>query len=203
MTERSSGSEDYPFPIAGPIRAGTSAHIGTSWAALAFTVLTAATVASAVITAPQWTALLFESAERVPAALATTAPSPVATAPPASALASAWVAQTGQPGITVGGKARIIVTFRNTGTATWRRGTPSEVRLGVVGPYVPAMAVNWMYPERPAAQSEAVVVPGGLATFSFEVRGTHPGIFRLHLRPVVDGVAWLTDQGVYVDVEVR
>jgi hypothetical protein len=42
-----------------------------------------------------------------------------------------------------------------------------------------------------------------LATFTFKVAGAAPGTYRLHVRPVVDGVAWLEDQGVFVDITVR
>jgi hypothetical protein len=189
---------------AGPIWIASGPRDGTHWTALAFTAAVAVAIAVAASTFPRWGAPILAEGETTAAKpAATAAPTPVPTPPAASALASEWVGQSGPPGIVVNGTTTITVRFRNAGTGEWRRGSPSEVRLGTVGPYDPAMAASWPYPERPAIQTEAVVPPGEIATFNFDVRGVRPGVFRLRLRPVVDGVAWLNDQGVYVDVEVR
>jgi hypothetical protein len=32
---------------------------------------------------------------------------------------------------------------------------------------------------------------------------TAPGVYRLDVRPVIDGVVWLENVGAYVDVTVR
>jgi hypothetical protein len=58
-------------------------------------------------------------------------------------------------------------------------------------------------PDRPAAQTESVVDERQLASFTFEVAGDAPGTYRLRVQPVVDGVKWLADEGVYVDITVR
>jgi hypothetical protein len=42
-----------------------------------------------------------------------------------------------------------------------------------------------------------------VVTFTFKVVGVAPGVYRLMLRPVVDGVVWLEDEGVFVDIHVR
>jgi hypothetical protein len=65
------------------------------------------------------------------------------------------------------------------------------------------MRVGWWSWDRPARQSELVVHPQQLATFSFKVAGAAPGVYRLNVRPVVDGVAWLEDDGVFVDITVE
>ncbi len=120
---------------------------------------------------------------------------------------SRWVSQTPYPTLAVGQSARVSVVFRNTGQSAWAKGTASEARLGLnrddrsfaqLG-----MALNWLLPDRPAVQEEQVVAPGQRATFTFDVRGTVPGTYPLHLRPVVDGVAWMEDEGVYAIVTVR
>jgi hypothetical protein len=82
--------------------------------------------------------------------------------------------------------------------------SPSELRLGDVGdrPLPREMRVDWAYPDRPAIQTEAIVHPQQIATFSFKVKAVAPGTFRLRLRPVVDGVTWLDDEGVFVDILV-
>lgn len=140
------------------------------------------------------------SVPTAPTQNATVRPTP----PPPTAVHSRWVTQTAIPPLAVGTTTRVTLIFRNTGTAAWDRGTPSEVRLGVVGedPTFAQldMATEWLGPTRPAAQAEAHVAPGETASFTFRVRATQPGTFHLGLRPVIDGVRWLEDEGVYVTV---
>lgn len=174
----------------------------THWGALAFTLLTAGTLVWGASQVPQLAAALI----RTPSApVATAAPRPTVapTLPPADSLASAWVGQSAYPVIGVDGRATVSVTFRNTGTATWQRGTPSEVRLATVGDWDPSMSVNWPAADRAAIQSEPVVRPGEIVTFRFEIRGTRIGTFRLGLRPVVADVGPLNDEGVYTVVVVK
>ena len=120
-------------------------------------------------------------------------------------LHSQWYTQTVAPVLTVGETATVTQQFRNVGHTAWFKNSPSEVRLGEVGarPLPPEMRVDWLAPDRPAAQTEAVVDERQLATFTFKVAGAVPGTFRLRLRPVVDGVKWLDDDGVFVDITVR
>jgi hypothetical protein len=135
-------------------------------------------------------------------------PSPTATAPlpkPAD-LDSAWVSQSAPAQIAVGAEATVSFKFKNTGKAAWTRGTGSEASLAFVGnatKFDPKMAVNWPLPDRPAVQTEPVVAPGEIATFSFTVKGVAPGTFRIDVRPSVVAVGWLRDQGVFTEVVVR
>lgn len=116
-----------------------------------------------------------------------------------------WYTQTVAPVISVGGTTDVTVQFRNVGHTPWIRGAPSEVRLGEVGPrpLPPEMRLDWLAWDRPAAQSEPIVDERQIATFSFKVAGAAPGTYRLNLRPVVDGVAWLKDEGVHINITVR
>jgi hypothetical protein len=120
-------------------------------------------------------------------------------------LHSEWYTQTVAPVIDVGGTAVVTIQYRNVGHTPWFKGGPSEIRLGEVGPrpLPPAMRVDWLTPDRPAAQSEEVVNERQLATFTFKVAGESPGTYRLRVQPVVDGVKWLADEGVFVDITVR
>ena len=120
-------------------------------------------------------------------------------------LHSEWYTQTVPPVIDVGGTAVVTIQYRNVGHTPWFKGGPSEIRLGEVGlrPLPPAMRVGWLTFDRPAAQSEAVVNERELATFTFKVAGETPGTYRLRVQPVVDGVKWLADEGVFVDITVR
>jgi hypothetical protein len=116
---------------------------------------------------------------------------------------SQWIDQTPYPTLRVGTTAPYTVYFRNTGTATWRRGlSGAQVNLGIAGDsrafFDGGMAVNWLSPDRVASTAEETVAPGGIGTFTFTVRAPPtPGAYRVPLRLVVDGVTWLDDQGVH------
>ena len=123
-------------------------------------------------------------------------------------LHSAWAGQTYPPALIPGQTTTVTVRYANTGTQTWQRGVAgSEVRLGINGDSMLysnlGMNVNWVYANRVATTVEDVVAPGQVGTFTFQVRApSTPGTYNLPLRPVVDGVTWLEDQGVYVPVVV-
>ncbi len=126
--------------------------------------------------------------------------------PPAPSLTyhSSFVDQSPFPALAPNAVTSLTVRFRNEGTATWTKGVlGSQANLGINGDNRTfaelGMAVNWLTPDRPAMQSEAVVAPGSIATFTFTVRVPQAaGTYRIPLRPVIDGRTWLEDQGVYL-----
>jgi len=133
-------------------------------------------------------------------------PTPSVVRPNASEIDSAWVSQSAAPTISVGGEAALTFRFRNAGTAVWIRGAVSEASLAFIGDdrhFDPRMAVDWPLPSRPAMQTENAVAPGELATFTFKIRGTAPGTYRIDLRPMISNVGWLRAEGVYAEVTVR
>ena len=123
-----------------------------------------------------------------------------------SGLHSAWTSQTAVPAMQPAAISQVTMLFRNTGSKTWTRGVAgSQVALGVNGDSTAysAMGLNvgWPSANRVAIQNEAAVGPGGIASFTFNVRAPFAaGTVRIPLRPVIDGVAWLEDQGVFVPV---
>ena len=134
------------------------------------------------------------------------ATSPVQRPPLASDVHAAWVGQEAPAVILVQGTADITMVFRNTGSVAWAKGTLSEVRLGIVGddPRLSEQgyAVAWPFPTRPAVQSESSVAPGDTATFRFTIRGESAGRLIIRVRPVMEGVTWLEDEGAYVELFV-
>src|SRR2546428_13128354 len=91
--------------------------------------------------------------------------------------------------------------FRNVGLVAWQRGTDKQVTIGVSGDaltYADAgMAVDWLAPTRIATTSEDLVLPGTIGTFTFKVRApTTPGTYRVPVRLVVEGLAWLHHEPV-------
>ena len=124
--------------------------------------------------------------------------------PTAETVRSQWIAQTPDPVVLEGDSAAVTVTLRNTGSTGWRRGTPQEARLAVRGNDTgfAHLGAGWPSADRVAVQNEDLVLPGGWATFTFRVRGAKPGKYVLPLRGVVDGGAWMDDQGIHTTVTV-
>jgi len=119
---------------------------------------------------------------------------------------SAWVDQTALAAMQPAATQSVTLRFRNSGTKTWQRGVAgSQVTLGVNGDRTTysalGMNVGWPSANRVAIQNEASVPPGGIASFTFAVKAPFSaGVVSVPLRPVVDGVAWLEDQGVVLPV---
>ena len=120
---------------------------------------------------------------------------------------SKWVSQTANPSLGPGETSTdITITFRNNGTKTWTKGvTGQQANLGIRNDdrTWSSLAVSWLAPDRPAAQNESSVAPGSNATFTFKVKAPQaPSTYVLALRPVIDGLTWLEDDGVFVAVNV-
>jgi hypothetical protein len=173
----------------------------THWGSLVFTFVIAMVSWSLLagrLTAPIQSPSLVDADEPEPTAVTSQR------VPHAVELHSEWYTQTLPPTLTAGETADITIQFRNVGHTEWIYGSPSEIRLGEVGPrpLPPEMRVDWFHWDRPARQTELVVSSQQLVTFTFKVVGAAPGVYRLNVRPVVDGVSWLKDEGVYVDITV-
>src|SRR5438093_5552570 len=125
---------------------------------------------------------------------------------PDSGFHSAWASQTQVPAMQPAATSQVTLAFRNTGTKTWTKGVVgSQVALGVDGDNATFSAlglnVGWPSSNHDAIQNESSVAPRSVASFTFAVKApSSAGTVRIPLRPVVDGVAWLEDQGVYVPV---
>jgi hypothetical protein len=120
---------------------------------------------------------------------------------------SRWVTQSAYPTLRVGQlSGQLSISFRNSGSLSWIRGTlGQEARLAVNQDNAQwaALGVNWLSANRVAAQTEATVTPGGVGTFTFQVRApSTPGLYAIHLRPVIDAVTWMEDQGVFLYITV-
>jgi hypothetical protein len=136
------------------------------------------------------------------------AASPVAVVQPANLSAadfhSSWVDQSSNPTADAGSTTTLTVRFRNTGTATWVKGVQGQqANLGLKGDGT-GLATGWLSADRLAAQNEAVVAPGAVGSFTFTVRAPErAGSYQLAVRPVIDGVKWMEDEGVYFVVTSR
>jgi hypothetical protein len=121
---------------------------------------------------------------------------------------SSWVAQSAYPTLASGAvSGTLMVQFLNTGTLPWVKGVVGQqANLGVVNDdnTWAGLGVGWLTANRVAAQSEAVVNPGAIGTFLFQLRApSAPGVYRFAVRPVIDGTTWMENQGVFLAVTVN
>ena len=120
---------------------------------------------------------------------------------------SKWVSQSPYPTLRAGQiSSPLTLTFTNTGSSPWVKGVlGQEARLGINLDDVTwaALSVNWPFTSRVATQTEATVTTGQNATFTFQVKApATPGVYSIHLRPVIDGTTWMEDEGVFLIVTV-
>jgi hypothetical protein len=128
-------------------------------------------------------------------------------APPAPTYHAAFKTESAFPTASPGQTVQWVVAFTNTGTTGWSTNGASALRVGTSQPLDSSSvlaATTWLAPSRPAQQTTTFVGPGQDAWFIVELTApSAAGTYRLWLRPVIDGVQWLEDAGVYVDLVVR
>jgi len=111
------------------------------------------------------------------------------------------------PTVAPGETAEWVIAFTNTGRSGWDLSAATGVRLGTWSPQdAPSILATsaWIAPNRPAVQTTTWVGPGQQGWFRVQLHApSAPGMYRLYLRPVIDGVEWLEDVGAFVDVSVR
>jgi murein DD-endopeptidase MepM/ murein hydrolase activator NlpD len=89
----------------------------------------------------------------------------------------------------------------NTGWDSW---SSANSRLGTFGPEPPQDQASVLIGSNRVGQAQAVVAPGDVAEYPFTLSApAAPGIYRVYLRPVLDGVMWMQDEGVYWLVDRR
>lgn len=128
----------------------------------------------------------------------------------ASKFHSQWYSQSAYPDKLHPGEVTTVwISFVNIGTAPWVRGVwGQQANLGLnlddLTPYQLHMDANWLWNNRVATTDAQVVRPGEIGEFRFQVRAPmQPGAYSLHVRPVVDGSAWMEDNGVFLNFTVR
>ena len=147
-------------------------------------------------------------------------PPPQAT--PAAGIAGFHAAYYGQSGYVEtcpGERVHMSVAFYNSGSRGWLRGSASETAL--IGTSAPdpgqdrvsllggdgthgSVDTRWFRAERPAIQSTEYVGPGQVGWFFFDIQApAAPGVYRLAVRPLIEGVTWMEDPGVQWQVTVR
>jgi len=120
--------------------------------------------------------------------------------------ACVYVGRSGDPVLAPGEQAELTVRYRNVGTATWQRAGAHPVRLGTCRPGdrpSAFVAPGWPAPHRPAELRDEQVPPGEVGEFLFAARAPeNPGYYCEHFCPLVEGVTWMEDWGLYWGIEV-
>lgn len=145
-----------------------------------------------------------------------TAPSvaPVAASNGLAGAHAALYARTGYPILCPGSTATATIAFQNIGSLGWSGnaalGTwgpdPGQDRASALGGDGTggSPASGWAAANRPGIQSMPYIGPGQVMWFQFAVQApTTPGVYRLGLRPLLEGQQWLEDPNLTFYVLVK
>ncbi|MEK6206524.1 MAG: phosphodiester glycosidase family protein [Chloroflexota bacterium] len=124
-----------------------------------------------------------------------------------------WYGQSGYPTLCPGERSTATVAYYNSGSLGWVRGRSGQVAyLGTWSPEpgqdaatplggdggAGSPATGWPRYNRIAIQPAEYVGPGQVAWFQFTIQApATAGTYRLYLRPLIEGAAWLEDFGVF------
>ncbi|MGH2378757.1 MAG: hypothetical protein ACRDGT_09800 [Candidatus Limnocylindria bacterium] len=124
--------------------------------------------------------------------------------PTQAGLHSRWAGQSASATLCAGQVAELAVRLRNTGTETWTAGSANPVVIAARDAAGAALAVAPLYGDRLATHAEETVAPGEVGTFRFRVRApAAAGTHRISVLPVAEGLQWLEDEGVYLEIVTR
>jgi uncharacterized lipoprotein YddW (UPF0748 family) len=132
---------------------------------------------------------------------------------------AAWYGQSGYPTLCVGQRSTAVVAYYNSGSRGWVSGRMGEVAyLGTWKPEPGQDAVSplggdgtagsldtdWPRYNRIALQPADYVGPNQVSWFTFTIQApSTPGVYRLYLRPLIEGAQWMEDYGVFWVVTVK
>lgn len=128
----------------------------------------------------------------------------------AKSYSSAWQAQGGNMTLQPGQSSLVWMDIKNTGNVTWRRDGANPIRIGTSNPLdrgsgFAITPVDWVATNRATGADKSTVAPGDTARFSFVIKAPEnmaPGSYPEYFRPLIEGVTWLTDNGIYLPITV-
>jgi len=141
------------------------------------------------------------------------------------------IKQSSYPSVMFPGETTTVwIEVKNTGTVTWNRdGIENVVRLGSGSQYgnqdqqrdytsefydssvvceesdtdCTEYDSTWLSSNRPVAVMHPEVRPGWHTRFQFKLKApTTPGDYKAYFTPVVEGVEWMKDIGIYWEIKV-
>ena len=166
----------------------------------------------------------FPTAPAARAATCTNTVGPSIAPPPASSLVTGlpgyraqFYGQSGYPTLCPGATSTATIAFHNSGSLGWYKSSapaflgtwgpePGQDRPSILGGDGSAgsPATGWPTVNRLAVQPADYVGPDQVAWFEFTVKApTTPGVYKLGIRPLVEGKQWLEDYGVFWFVTVK
>jgi len=113
-----------------------------------------------------------------------------------------YIAQSGNPSLFKGQKTSITLTLKNVGKKDWVKG---QFSLGTSREKdrESIFASGWGEKNR-IALDQAIVRPGELGTFTVDITAPMKnGVYKEYFRPLVEGIDWLKDQGIYWKIKVN
>lgn len=132
---------------------------------------------------------------------------------------ASWYGQSGYPTLCAGQRSTAVVAYYNSGSRGWVNGRMGEVAyLGTWKPEPGQDAVSplggdgalgspdtdWPRYNRIALQPADYVGPNQVSWFTFTIQApSTPGVYRLYLRPLIEGAQWMEDFGVFWVVTVK
>lgn len=108
----------------------------------------------------------------------------------------------------------VWIEVKNTGTVTWYgTGIENVARLGAGSKYGSANQQrdytsefansDWLSPNRPVNVLHSEVRPGWHTRFQFNIKAPSTnGIYKAYFTPVIEGVEWMKDIGIYWQITV-
>ena len=131
---------------------------------------------------------------------------------------AAWYGQSGYLRLCPGGTAQATLAYYNSGSRGWVAGKmgeaaylgtwqsePGQDQPSILGGdgQLGSPATGWPRFNRIAQQPAPYIGPGQVAWFQFNLQAPSlPGTYRLYVRPLIEGAAWLEDIGVFWQVLV-
>jgi len=145
-------------------------------------------------------------------------PAPATAPAKAPGFHATYWGQTGYLRLCPGESRQSVVAYYNSGSqgwvggrmgqvaylGTWRR-EPGQDQPSVIGGDGQRGSPNTGWPrfDRVAVQPAPYVGPGQVAWFTFRVQApATPGVYRLGIRPLIEGAEWMEDYGVYWEITV-
>jgi hypothetical protein len=111
-------------------------------------------------------------------------------------------------------ETEVWIEVKNTGTAHWFDNGEHIVRLGSGSSYGNAgqqrdynsefSNSDWYSANRPAIIMHPQIEPGWHTRFSFKIKApATAGVYKAYFTPVVDGIEWMQDIGLYWQITVQ
>lgn len=118
-----------------------------------------------------------------------------------------YVSQSAYPTLAPNGTTSLSLTIKNNGRAVWHQdGSNPPLRLGTSHPNDRPSSFfdssSWLSANRIKADQHQVGV-GENATFTFVVKApSKAGVYKEYFTPVIDGVTWMKDIGIFWQITV-